>query len=338
VNLSNDSFILYAAVDVQPGASGAPPVVALANPYGLPMEILEVRFQIFPRVKSSDAEYTRIVGQGVNVKFDLGKASVADDKTPISIFGSIVDTYEYGPSMYAFDDVSVSSGVNQIVRAFTYGWRLKYPLYVPVGGVLTPKFTSNITAYPVHVDIAYVCRTVQQKPAGSKVMVPWVASYNSKAFTVITNGAADSDVSNQLDLVNPFSVPLELARIGGRAMFLQNSNNDYDNVQNYISNELLNLRNRLTTLRLRSSRGDDIVRGPVPFDLIFPANWYVWDLPGKWQLAPGEFYTATLETLPIDYNTATEYDTDSEAGRVQFSIGLIGYRPVSVESLVGEAA
>lgn len=335
MNLSNDPFILYAAVDVQPGASGAPPVVALANPYGLPMEILEVRFQIFPRVKSSATEYTRIVGQGVNVKFDLGKASVADDKTPISIFGSIVDTYEYGPSMYAFDDVSVSSGVNQIVRAFTYGWRLKYPLYVPVGSVLTPKFTSQITAYPVHVDVAYVCRTVQQKPAGSKVMVPWVASYNSKAFTVITNGAADSDVSNQLDLVNPFSVSLELARIGGRAMFIQNQ---ASSVNNYIANELLNLRSRLTTLRLRSSRGDDVVRGPAPFDLIFPAHWHAWDLPGKWQLAPGEFYTATLETSPINFSTAMQNGSNNAAGRVQFSLGLIGYRPVSVESLVGEAA
>lgn len=331
MNLFNDPFVLYAAADVPAGASGAPAVAALANPHGLPMEILEVRFQIYPLVKTAD-DYTYTVGQTVSAKFDLGQASISDDKVPLSVFGTIVDSYEAGNLQYSQPDTTVAS--NPTVNTVSYGWRFRYPLYVPVGGVLVPKFSSNVNAFPVHVDIAYVCRSVQPKPAGSKVMVPWIGAYNSKALTAVTSQPAASDVSNQLDLVNPFSVPLEIARLGGRVMFVQN---DVAGVANYILEEQLNFRNRLTTLKLRSSRGDDIVRGPAPFDTVFPRNWRGWDIPGSWEMRPGEFYTATLDTAAMDYDTAYSTGDNSQAGRVQFSIGLMGYRPVSIESLLGEA-
>lgn len=331
VNIFNDPMVLFAETDIQPGASGAPQVPALANPHGLPMEILEIRFRAYPLIKTAD-DYITTVGQTLSVKMDLGKASVSDDKVPLSTFGTVADTFEGLNPQYSQANLPAAS--NPVVTAAGYAWRLKYPLYVPVGSVLVPKFASNVNAFPTRVEVAYVCRSVQQKPAGSKVMVPWVAAYNSKAFTQLTEEPASNDVSNQLDIVNPFSVPLELARLGGRVMFVQN---DVGAQSNFILEESLQFRNRLTKLRLRSSRGDDIVRGPAPFDLVFPRNWRGWDVPGSWLLRPGEVYRATLETDAMDFSTAGAAGNNASAGRIQFAIAMMGYRQVSVESLVGGA-
>jgi hypothetical protein len=81
---------------------------------------------------------------------------------------------------------------------------------------------------------------------------------------------------------------------------------------------------------MRSSRGYDIVRTPTSLGSLFPNNWRVWDVPGNWRMAPGEFYKIRLALAAVGETVAT-----ARAGQLQFSVGMTGYRDVPVSALVG---
>lgn len=330
-------LVLWGSVIAQPNVDSAVPNEQLANPFGLPMELLAVRFMLTPIIETlvgaeADAQpNARMTGGGVKVKFDLGPATVASD-IPLSMFGDMRDTYENGLSTR---DTPVSSGepvAEATVYPNVYDWRLKYPLYIPAGKVMTAVFTPvGINPLNVKVDVIYICRTWDQnRPEPKTTKVPWATSFESKTFKYATDTDADQAVSSNLDVLNPFGTPLELSRISGRCTTLQLTGGPAE--ENYITEDYGLFRQLISTMRMRSSRGFDLIRTPVMFDGVFPVNWRSWEILDGWQMAPQEYYRVQIDTEALpDPITAASVET------VQFSVGIVGYRDVAVAALKGES-
>ena len=329
-------LILWGSVIAEPNVDSAVPNEQLANPFGLPMEILAIRFRITPVIPDSfpgggepdQQPNARMTGGGVKVKLDLGPAAVASD-IPISTLGDMRDTYENGGPVIS--PVVTNLGPEYpYVYPTTYDWRLKYPLFVPGGKVLTSVFTPiGINPLSVRIDVIYICRTWDQnRPEPTKIKVPWATSFETKTFKYETSAPADQSVSANLDIINPFGSPLELSRLSGRCTLLQLTGGVTQ--QNYIIEDLGEFRQVLATMRMRSSRGFDLIRTPVAFDGVFPVNWRSWDILDGWQLAPQEYYRTQIDTIAVPGTITVE-----SIQTAQFSIAIVGYREVSVASLKG---
>ncbi len=328
----SDPLIFTAKAIVNTGAGGSVNTAALANPHGMPMELLEARFRVIPLNDAADS-FAELTGQSIGIKMDMGAIPIVDSGVPISQFGSFRDTSEHGSPQF------VPTLVRTIAKPAVYYWRLKYPLYIPSGSVLVPAFEHlGQNPFPVEVEVIYICRTVPEgQKIPSRLMVPWVGSYNSKSFDQLTDTLAGSDQASELDLLNPFKVPLEITKLTGRATLVTVASGGDSPGQNIAYEEKLLFRSRLATVRIRSSRGDDVVRTPTPFNGLFPLGWREWGVAGQWLMRPGEFYKVRIDVATMDQDTAAD-DNESqlEPGRVQFSMGLIGYRSVSTKA-VGES-
>ncbi len=318
-------LILWGSVIAQPNVDSAVPNEQLANPLGLPMELLAIRFRLVP-VITEEAVNARVTGGAVKVKLDLGPAAIASD-IPIALFGDMRDSYENGAPQLA--TIPFTGG--EYVLPTVYDWRLKYPLFVPANKVVTAIFTPlGLNPLPVRVDVIYICRTWDQsKPEPKKTKVPWAASFESKSFRYEDGAPKDQSISANLDVLNQFGVPLELSRISGRCTAL-NLSAISGSQSDYIYEDLAEFRQVLSTMRMRSSRGFDLIRTPVPFDGVFPVNWRSWDILDGWQMAPQEYYTVQINTIAIPDTVAA-----SHIATVQFSVGIVGYRDVDVDSIRG---
>jgi len=318
-------LVLYGSTVVQPNSDGVIPNSLLANPNGMPMEILEIRFRLVPQVNFANMGAT-VTGMGVGLKMDIGKVPVVNAYTPIGIFGSTRDSYE---DQWAVLGNTQANGIAYGVFQSGYSWRLKYPLFVPTGSSLSCVCRAlGQNAFPVRIDVVYVARTWDVRRAlPTTVKTPWASSYNSKVFLNVTSEPSKLDASTPLDISNPFDTPLEVARFGGRVSVLYN-------IPAWGSDSVLEepvqFREFLTTLQMRSSRGFDIIRTPTSFGNVFPYAWRVWDVPSKWNMAPGEFYKAQFSVGAVAGVIPAE-----RQGQVQFSLGVVGYRNVPVGALVG---
>lgn len=319
-------IILWGSVVAQPNADAAVPNEQLANPFEVPIEVLGMRFRVYPK-NVEDNESARLTGSGVKVKLDIGKAAVASD-IPINLFGNVRESFENGQEL--------TNNGDAFSFPTTYDWKLRYPLFVPPGKVLSAVFTPiGINKYPVNIDVMYLCRTWDtRRPIPRVVKVPWATSFESKSFRNESDLPSDSDASSALDILNPFPVPLELSLVSGRCAALQllvASQQGTVLDADYIYEDPVFYRAVRSMLRMRSSRGFDLIRTPVPFEGVFPIGWRAWDIPDGWQMAPQEYYTARLDVSGTGADVPS-----SDVSQAQFAIGIIGYRDVEVASLGGE--
>ncbi|MFZ2152122.1 MAG: hypothetical protein WAV09_03380 [Minisyncoccia bacterium] len=319
-------LLLWGSVIAQPNVDSAVPNEQLANPFQLPMELLAIRFRLVPQVTEDDTN-ARVTGGAVKVKIDLGPASVASD-IPISLFGNMRDTFENGAQVFAGPSAAADAG---LAYPTMYEWRLKYPLFIPKGKVATAVFTPiGLNPMPVRVDVLYICRSWDPtKPEPRITKVPWAASFESKTFRYADGIGADKSVSSNLDVSNPFGVPLELSRIGGRCTTLALSAESGAQTD-LVYEDPNEFRQVLSTVRMRSSRGFDLIRTPVPFEGVFPINWRAWEINSGWSMAPQEYYRVQVDTIAI----ANTIDSSLIAA-AQFAVGIVGYRDVEVASLRG---
>lgn len=318
----SNPLVLYGQVLVNPNVDAAVPNVALSNPDGMPMELLEVRFRLVPQ-SSITTQNVGVTGLGLGVKMDLGKVAVVDSYVPVGDLGTSRDSYEYQQAVFSDPDSATP-------RAFptTYGWRLKYPLLIPGGATLSCVLRSlGQSSYPLLVDVAYIARTWDmRRPLPTHTRVPWVSSYESRVFEYETGIAAKQDQSGQLDIINPFDAQLEIARFGGRLSYLVNYTRALG--ADYVLEDPVTMRDVFGTFRMRSSRGFDIVGNPSAFGVAFPYSWRSWDMGDKWLMSPREYYTVNIDTAAITDTVTAPY-----IGQMQYSIGLTGYRSVPVAAL-----
>jgi hypothetical protein len=318
-------MILWGSVIAQPNVDSPVPNEQLANPFGLPMEILAMRFRLLPQLRPDTSDsFARVTGGAVKVKIDLGPAAIASD-IPLGLFGDMRDTYEAGSAQFG---APVYTG-SELSFPTAYDWRLRYPLFVPAGKVAAAVFTPiGINPIPVRVDVAYICRTWDPtRKTPTKIKVPWAASFESKSFEYSTGQGADRSVSSQLDVVNPFACPLELSRLSGRCTKM-NLTAVGATQANFVQEDLAEYRQHLSTMRMRSSRGFDLIRTPVPFDGVFPVNWRSWDILDGWSMAPREYYR-----VQVDVSAIAGTITAANVATSQFTVGVVGYRDVEVASI-----
>lgn len=316
-----DPLVLSAEVTLRPGADGVPNVAALKNPHGMPMELLAVRFSLYAQQYTGN-DTGSITGGAVGVKMDLGDMPIVDSAVPLSVFASRRDSSDpTGPSKVIILDPTNANQYSLSAEAF-YDWRLKYPLYIPANATVVPVFSHfGQMQFPITVRVTYFCRTYRRgAPKPTTRMVPWVTSYNSKVFDVLNSTPADSDESNEMRLVNNFNVPVEVSRIVGRYTFMAL---DPQVLQDLVNNEIIDSYDlaQLISLRISTSRGDEIARDQTAFDGLFPFNWWAWDLPDGWHMEPTEFWKVLLNRAAM---TSSSVD-----GRVQVFVGVVGYREIS---------
>lgn len=319
-------LVLWGSVVAEPNTDATVPNEQLANPFNLPMELLGIRVRVYP-VHVED-NFQRTVGGSVKVKLDLGQAAIAAD-FPIADFGTAREMSETEGIIYSTPGVDAGLGYSFPTM---YEWRLKYPLFVPAGKTVSAVFTpTGLNANKVRIDVLYLCRTWDaNRPIPSRIKVPWATSFESKTFELVTAAPPDSAVSPNLDIVNPFTAPLELQRISGRVSSL--ILNEVLGYQKFIYEDTCLMRAVLSAIRMRSSRGFDLVRTPVPFDGIFPRNWRAWDVPEGWSMAPQEYYR-----VQVDVRIPPNPIRPTFVSQAQFSVGIVGYREVDVASLGGTA-
>lgn len=322
--------VLYGTATIPVASSGAPDNSTLQNPYETPIEILEVRFRIYPTYPNADnVAFQSVTGMGVGVKMDLGKAAVIDGFVPVNAMSSNRDSYEGMGALYSQPAVGLASEAYQVM----YGWRPRYPIYVPGRATLACAFqTQGQIDSPIVCDVVYIGRTWPVgKPKPRTVKVPWVASF--EATPVETSGstqALSNDVSASTDVQNPFAANLELDKIFGRMAQLTPLNPTLGSGSNRLIEDSIVGRLIRFKLKIRSSRGFDILRNQTQFGSLFTRNWIVWDIPGRWELVPREFYTFAFQASAETLEVATPYTQQSQP-----SVGIVGYRNVAVADLGG---
>lgn len=324
-----DPLLLYAQAIVQPGSGVGPNVAGLANPHGLPMKLLEVRWRIYPN-NTSGNNFATLTGMGIGVKLDMGNIPLVDADVPLNGFGTSRDDddslFFSATEIYPNpDDPTVTTNPN------AYRWRLKYPLYVPPGCVVTPVYSHlGQNPFPVTVDTIYVARTLPMSHAPSAAMwAPWVGSYNSISFDNLASQPAGRDFSSELDIVNPFRQPLEIARLTGRAASVIAGAGGIQSVLEDFEDH----RFVLGKVRIRARSGDELARTPTPFNGLWPFTWRAWDIPGGWMMRPGEFYKVQLT---VDETEATA-PIDPFLGTVQYAVTGIGYRKLPLRVFLDAA-
>jgi len=323
----SDPIILYGQTSVTPGSGSAPNTDALSNPDNLDMELLEVRWRIYANPTPTKLVSSLVAGMAIGVKFDLGSLAVVDADVPLSSFGTARDIDEpgFGTNLIYPDPTNV----NITTTPYSYRWRLKYPLLIPGGAVLTPVYSHlSQTPFPVTIDTMYLCR---QRPPGQrrpdKVKVPWVGSYNSTPFDNLAGQAAGQDFSSESDLYNPFDVPLEVSRLAGSCVLVETILGVTQVIEWNGEHRF-----QLGQLRARSKRGNELARASTPFNTLFPIEWRVWDIPQGWHLMPGEYYKTQLNVAAVSYTPAT-----NQTGSVQFMVAMTGFREVPVADFVSAA-
>lgn len=322
-----DPLVLHGTVDLNgQGATQAPNVASLTNPHDLPMEILSVRFTAYPIPPSTtelvDFAFGQVTGAAVGVKMDLGKLPIVDADVPIFSF----DDYRHSiPSYYGSTGPKgnlLELGTPQVATC-EYWWKLKHPLYVPAGAALAPTFTHlGHTPYPIRVHVSYVCRTLK---VGTKMptrrWLPWVQSFNSKSFNIILDTAATTDVSQDTDLSNPHAEPVMIQRFTGRhSLYVLGAAGRFAGPSDTWGGEILS---NYLNIRMRGSRGDEIIREYVPFEAVFPRGSRTWEMAEPWAMQPGEFYKVFLSMTAIDFAPTTYFTS-----RLTSYVGLVGYREI----------
>jgi len=318
----SDPLVLSASGVIEANGGSSLSAAALANPHGLAMEVTEIRWRLAPKSPTQNDQF-EATGQSIAMKLDLGQAAIVGEQVPVGLFGSFRDSSEFAAEIYGLDlqEPTVT------VQPTSYFWRPRHPIFVPANQILTPSFEHmGQIGLPYQLDLIYIGRTLPPDYKPGSIMLPWVSAWNFQSFQQISGGLGGSGLSSELTLNNPFGVPMKIAKLTGRCALINASSSG--GFTNYATEELFQFRQRLAALRIRSSKGEDVVRTQTSFDGLFPYGWREWDIEGEWMMRPGEFYKARLDVANVDFAI-----TESFNGRVQFSVGLMGYRKVPVNAL-----
>jgi hypothetical protein len=262
-------------------STGGVNAIALKNPFGAPMEILEVKFAI---EGAAAAQTNPLFGGCIACKMDLGQIPLTNGFVPVWGFGRAESLF-----LENVVDPTFGAGIGE------YCWRLPVPLYVPANAVITPTFQHRgLVPDELLVRISFSARSL---PAGSKppsnIAIPYAASYTSKSFKW---EEAATDSSKETELVNPFAEQLFLQRFTGRCAV---SATEAINQVLYTTEASVFLAqpeagSQMMNVRMVDSFGTPIVRDFETFRQVFSGVTRAWELDNKTTMAPRSYYQVFL--------------------------------------------
>jgi hypothetical protein len=187
------------------GGVVSPDTAELGYQFRQPIWIDEVNF-----VCRSPISVAGPLGFSIRCKLNLGRIAITSTRDG----GNFVPLWGFGTRQQALGIVDQAYDTNGGTTWSSFKWRLPKPLYVPAGQVLSASFfrTADGQGVGALVGISYLGRTVEPgTPLPKKAAVPFVSLYEPPA------GAATA-ISSELDLVNPFLVPLHVQRFVMRVL------------------------------------------------------------------------------------------------------------------------
>ena len=260
---------LYGSVVLRSGSNGSVPPAAMKNPMGQDMELLEIKFEVSG---ASPGAEPRVFGGTIWCELIMGSYKLTNGSIPV---------WNFGRAENILGEVKFDA-LNQTAH-YAYSWRLPRPLFIPAGAVVTPNFThTGFVQETLNVMVGYSARTVFTKP--KRIYMPWVAKYASKVFNPITD--ADTDISTELDLVNPNSEVLHLQRFVGRTQRLSTLQASSETSQPVPSQFL--------QVRITDSYGRPVLRNYAPFRSVFGSLTRSWELDNGAILDPESYYIVNL--------------------------------------------
>jgi len=312
---------LAAQATLTAGSSSGVNAESLRNPLNLPMLIDQIKFQIRSPIGGLAGLPTLpiLTGATIAASFTLDEQHLTSGFIPLWCFGRSlrVDTAEIDPG-------GESNGQNSGNYHAHFRWNLPKPLYIAPGQALTPHIAHlGFIPQAATVIVSYAARTMSPgyRPKG-KIAIPWVSAYTSKVFNAYS--VADSEVSKETDLVNPFDIPINVQRMIGRINLLNNTaQSGGANAINVLTPTIdaADFGSNLLTIRMFSSRGEPLIPNLSLFQSVFQHPTKSWEVPH--QMPPRSFYAAELQkAAPVDQNTTF---------LMQAFISIVGYRDVEIK-------
>lgn len=305
---------LVGSVILTPGDSSDVNVDALVNPTRYPLEVRELKWTLATAVGvATPGGGTSFSGLTVDASIRLSPVAGLTEgdaltaaPVPLTLLGKAIDS-----SMESF----LSSALGGVAQA-TNVIPLDEPLYIPPGqGLIVRLGHRNLFAASLNATFAVSGQLVDRIPA--RRAVPYWAPFIPLAFSQVGSGNTTdlTRLSTERDLANFTSGPVRVRRITGR-IGMYTPTVSYpplsDTGDGAFFAELL----KITSMR--SSNGYAIVKDPMPFSAVFPAQFLALEVPFVLP-AKGYINTALKLTAMVDANTTTQ---------IQPAMCLCGYRDV----------
>lgn len=263
------SPILFASptTSVVAGRSALADTGALSTKFRRPFWIDEIRLSSY----YSTAVDVATNSFAMQARFKLGPYALSDRYIPFQ---------NYAPYLNEYNELAsdLSGGVFTAIGWFR--WKLPKPLFISPGMTLVCDFFRPLGKTPAtaSADVAYVGRYLRTNEPGPKeVDVPWVTMFDPATDAVFAQ-------SSELDLYNPFQVPLEVQRLLAADQDVTPPNTvDTDQVT-----------------VMKDSGGSNIIRDFTPTGSVFDITRRAWSV--NRVLAPRERYNITLQALTGDLN------------------------------------
>jgi len=300
---------LSAGMVLEPGAVGAPNVIALRNISALPLEIHEIQFT--SQATSTGFAFGNtggLIGGAIDCNMAIGDIPITNGFVPIWNFGK-------ASNLVVENLVQVGVGNAYVTNYNEYTWRLATPLVIDPNSLVTPVFRHrNLIPLPITLTITFKGRIIAPIQKRSRI-VPWVSCYISKAFD-FQNNSTDTEFSSEENLVNPFTIPVQVNRFVGRMLRSANlygtavPNNEDD--AGYIGS--------LLNVSIVDSYGAAIVADDTPFALVFDSATRSWET--NFVMQPSVYYRVKTTQAGGPFNLGGGVAT------VQAFISVVGEREV----------
>lgn len=291
---------------------------ALYSPYGLPMEIYEIKWML-------SAPTNVVLGAGVGCSLEMGALKLTNGYPPISSFCRMILSTLRGGN---FVDYSMSNrNGEEIPTTPSYGnftWRLKTPIFVPAGAVILPKFQHrNLIPDDITVQITYSGVTLPSSYRPKRLVLPWVAAWvgDGSAYSV-----ASSQTSLESDLVNPWNEPLYVQRFVGRMNYSGNISSvppseRISTIFDITGNGLAEQIGKYYTMQMTHSSGANIIQSPTKFESVFPSGRRCWDV--DVEIAPQSYFL-------VQMNKIADATASGSTAMLRFQpiVGMVGFREV----------
>jgi hypothetical protein len=243
----------------------------------------------------------------------MGRAFLTNGFVPVGNFGKVLA-----------NNPSISFALNSYETDTTFHClKLAKPLFVPAGETLVAKFQYE-SKYgdlgDLSVDVIYVGRSLPSDfPTPKEQWLPWIAAFDNPLLA-FTAGQADSTLSTQSQLVNPFDEDLWIHRLIGRTQLSPpNGSFVYAELGGGINAIAAVNVFRDTTVRATDSFGRILVRDATPFTHLFHYSDRSWTVSSV--LQPKGYYLFQLDRAY----------TGTQAGwSAANCISMVGYRKVRV--------